>query len=204
MSHCGPGSRADPTRRGARNVGDFSCKDARGRTLTADRPIADCLNSGQRELNPSGTIRRAIGPSYSAREQEIQDERVRQAGLAEAAQAEERRRERALIARYPTPQSHERERVEALAQIEAIVHAARLHLTALGAERRRIDDEMEFYGKDAQKAPAALRQQLAENTRSTAAQERFIDQQEEERRRVGARFAQEHVRLLTLWTVAPH
>ncbi|MDB5829286.1 MAG: hypothetical protein JWQ73_3506 [Variovorax sp.] len=179
--------------------GIFSCKDSHGRTVTADRPIAECLGTGQQELNPSGTVRRSVGPSYSTKEQELREERTRQAGLVKAAQAEERRRERALLSRYPTAQSHGRERVEALSQIDSIVHAARLHLERLGLERHRLDNELEFYGNDVQKAPASLRLQLTENIQSVAAQARFIEQQEEDRSRVNTRFEQEHLRLVQLW-----
>lgn len=170
--------------------------------MTADRPIAECLGSGQRELNASGTVRRAVGPAYSSAEQDRRDELARQTGIVEAARAEDRRRESALISRYPTARSHDSERNEALSQIDAILRAARLHLETLSAERHRLDSELEFYGKDPLKAPVSLRLQVAENSQSVAAQNRFIGQQEEDRRRVEARFDKERAQLVRLWTAA--
>jgi len=105
----------------------YTCTDAHGRTLTADRPIADCLDREQRALSPSG-VRRTIEPSYTAREQAERDERARQAALQASRTNEERRRERALLMRYPSGATHDRERAEAMMQIDAVIDAARKRL----------------------------------------------------------------------------
>lgn len=183
----------------AASSGIYSCTDARGRTITSDRRIPDCLDREQRELNPSGTIRRLIEPSYTAREQAERDERKRQAALAAARQAEERRRERALLIRYPTPVVHDRERADALAQIDAVIGAAKKRIGELGAERRKVDDELEFYKKDVSKAPDSLRRQIEDNAKSLAVQVRFVGEQEDEKQRLNARFDDERVRLKPLW-----
>ena len=48
----------------------YTCVDRQGRRLTADRPIAECLDREQRELNSSGTTRRVIQPTMTASERE--------------------------------------------------------------------------------------------------------------------------------------
>ena len=48
--------------------GIYTCVDRNGRRLTADRPIAECLDREQRELGPSGIVRRQIGPSLTEQE----------------------------------------------------------------------------------------------------------------------------------------
>lgn len=188
---------------GTANAGGiYSCIDARGRAITSDRPISDCRDREQRELNPSGTTRRLIEPAYTPREQAERDERKRQAALAAARQLEARRRERALLVRYPTPVAHDRERADALAQIDRVISAAKNRLGELGEQRRKIDDELEFYKKDVSKAPASMRRQLEDNTLSVAVQTRFIGEQEDEKRRLNARFDEERVRLMPLWAAA--
>jgi len=179
--------------------GIYSCTDARGRTITSDRRIPDCLDREQRELNPSGTTKRLIEPTYTAQEQAERDERKRLAALAAVRQAEERRRERALLVRYPTPVVHDRERADALAQIDAVIGAARKRIGELGVERRKVDDELEFYKKDVSKAPDSLRRQLDDNAKSVAVQIRFVGEQEDEKQRLNARFDEERVRLRLLW-----
>ncbi|MDM0077605.1 DUF4124 domain-containing protein [Variovorax sp. J2P1-59] len=179
--------------------GIYSCTDAKGRTITADRPIPDCIDREQRELNPSGTTRRKIEPTYTAREQAEREERERQAQLLAARQLEERRRERALLIRYPTPMAHDRERAEALVQIDVVIQAARKRLSELADERKRIDDELEFYKKDPSKAPDSIRRRVDDNARSVSVQNRFIGEQEDEKKRVNARFDEEQARLKPLW-----
>ena len=180
--------------------GIFSCTDSRGRTITADRPIADCADREQREFGPSGTVRRTLEPTYTAREQAEREERARQAAMQASRLSEERRRERALVMRYPNPTAHERERSEAMLQIDAVIDAARKRLGELAKERQGIDDEMEFYKKDPSKAPPSLRRKLDDSEQSVAVQNRFIAAQEDEKKRVNARFDEERARLKPLWS----
>jgi hypothetical protein len=180
--------------------GIYTCTDARGRTLTADRPIADCSDREQRELNPSGTTRRRIEPTYSARELAEREDRAREAALQAARLVDERRRERALLVRYPNAATHDRERAEALVQVDAVIQASRKRIAELGEDRKKIDEELEFYKQDTSKAPGALRRSLDDNTQSVAMQNRFIAEQEEEKKRVNARFDEERGRLQKLWS----
>ena len=177
----------------------YSCTDARGRTITADRPIAECIDREQRELNPSGTTRRRIEPTYTARELAEREDRAREAALQAARLTDERRRERALLVRYPNAEVHDHERAEALVQIDAVIQAAKKRLVELAEDRRKVDEELEFYKHDASKAPGAVRRKLEDNAQSVAVQNRFIGEQEDEKKRVNARFDEERARLKQLW-----
>jgi hypothetical protein len=66
-------------------------------------------------------------------------------------------------------------------------------------DRRQLDQEMEFYKKDPAKAPPTLRRQLEDNFQSVQIQARFIAEQENELKRIAARFDEELVRLKPLW-----
>lgn len=188
-----------PARTPSGSTGIYSCTDARGRTITADRPIPDCIDREQRELNPSGTMRRKVEPTYTAREQAEREERERLTQLQAARLLEERRRERALLVRYPSAAAHDRERAEALVQIDVVIQAARKRLGELAEDRKKVDDELEFYKKDPSKAPEAVRRKMEDNARSVAVQNRFIGEQEEEKKRLNARFDEEQARLKPLW-----
>ena len=191
---------AQPARTDGPGVGIYTCVDARGRTLTADRPIAECSDREQRELGPSGTVRRKLEPTYTAREQQEREDRAREAAIQAARLIDERRRERALLVRYPNATTHDRERVEALSQIDAVIQAAKKRLVELADDRKKIDEELEFYKQDTSKAPGAVRRRIEDNTQSVAVQNRFIAEQEEEKKRVNARFDEERGRLKTLWS----
>lgn len=178
----------------------YTCTDARGRTLTADRPIAECSDREQRELNPSGSIRRKVEPTYTARELQEREDRAREAAVQAARITDERRRERALLVRYPNATTHDRERAEALAQVDAVTQAARKRIAELAEDRKKVDEEMEFYKQDPSKAPGSVRRKLEDNTQSVAVQNRFIAEQEDEKKRVNARFDEERIRLKALWS----
>jgi hypothetical protein len=180
--------------------GIYTCVDAQGRKLTSDRPIPDCIDREQKLLNPSGTVKQKIGPTLTAAERTAQEAKEKQELEERNRIAEEHRRDKALLARYPTRAAHDKERNEALAQITAVSKAATTRLNELAAQRKKLDDEMEFYRKDTNKAPEYLRRQVEENNQSTAVQRRFIAEQDEEARRVNGRFDDELVRLRLLWT----
>ena len=180
--------------------GVYTCVDAKGRKLTSDRPIPECTDREQKVLNPSGTVKTKVGPTLTALEKAEQEQKEKRALEEQGRAAEEKRRDRALLTRYPTKAVHDQERAEALAQIAVVVKAASNRLDELARQRVSIDEEMEFYKKDPTKAPAYVRRQLEENIQSQAVQKRFIAEQEAESRRVNLRFDDELVRLRQLWT----
>jgi hypothetical protein len=179
----------------------YSCVDAKGRNLTSDRPIAECLDREQKLLNPSGTVKARVGPSLTAQERselEIKEK----AELEERARLnEEKRRDRALLVRYPNKAVHDKERSVALAQIGVVRQAAVTRAEELQRQRAAVLDEMEFYKKDPSKAPASVRRQLEEVNASLAVQARFIADQDAEVKRVGFRFEEELFRLKQLWAL---
>lgn len=179
--------------------GVYTCIDAKGRKLTADRPIPECTDREQKVLNPSGTVRAKVGPTLTAHEKAELEQKEKQAQEEQGRVAEEKRRDRALLTRYPNKGVHDQERADALAQIGAVTKAASTRVDELVRQRVAIDGEMEFYKKDPTKAPAYLRRQLDENTQSQSVQKRFIGEQEAEAKRVNARFDDELVRLRQLW-----
>ena len=180
--------------------GIYSCVDGRGRTITSDRPIAACLDREQLELRPSGGVRRTIEPTLTAREMAEREEKQRQEALVAARATEERRRERALLMRYPNAEAHDRDRGDVLAQIDVVIKAARTRLNELSAEQKQIDEELEFYKNDPSKAPNSVRRRIEDNAQSAMVQKRFISEQEDEKRRVNARFDEERARLKVLWS----
>ena len=179
--------------------GIYSCVDAKGRTLTSDRPIAECTDREQRVFNPSGTIKGKIGPTLTAQERSEFEAKERAQIEEQARLNEEKRRNKALLVRYPNKAVHDQERATALAQIDVVKQAALRRSEELARQRAPLIEELEFYKKDPTKAPSALRRQIEEVGQSLAIQQRFIADQDAELKRVNARFAEELVRLTQLW-----
>lgn len=180
--------------------GVYTCVDAKGRKLTADRPIPECSDREQKILNPSGTVRAKVGPSLTAQERADLEAKEKREIEERNRSVDEKRRERALLIRYPNKTVHDQERQEAIEQIGAVIQAAKRRLDELAKQRIALDEEMEFYLKDPSKAPAYLRRQMEENINSQQVQRRFIGEQESEIKRVNLRFDDELVRLRQLWT----
>ncbi|OGB27618.1 MAG: hypothetical protein A3I66_07040 [Burkholderiales bacterium RIFCSPLOWO2_02_FULL_57_36] len=76
------------------------CKDAAGKTYTADRPIMECSGRAIREFGSNGVIRRDIPAPLTAEQkrQKLLDEEKRK--VEEAALAEQKQADRAMLARY--------------------------------------------------------------------------------------------------------
>jgi hypothetical protein len=177
----------------------YTCVDGKGRQQTSDRPIPECVDREQRELNSSGTVRRHLGPTLTAQEQVLAEEKARKANTEQNRRVEARRRAIALLARYPDQASHERVRAEALVQFEDAVRVATKHIAELGLQRKPLDTEMEFFKRNPAKAPLPLKRQLEENDANVTLQKRFIADQEAEKNRVQTRFDEELSRLKPLW-----
>lgn len=182
--------------------GIYSCIDAKGRKLTSDRPIPECVDREQLLLNPSGTVRAVVGPTLTGPERKALEAKQRREAEERARQAEEKRRERALLVRYPNRATHDKEREEAVAQINVVRQAALNRVKELQHQRKELDTELEFYVKDPSKVPPSLKRLVDENAQSMAVQERFIADQDAEMVRLNARFDEELVRLQQLWVQA--
>ena len=180
----------------------YTCVDAKGRKLTADRPIAECTDRTQQELTSTGSVRRQIGPSLTAQERAAQEERDKLAAEARAREAEDKRRDRALLLRYPSPAVHQQERATALGQIDEVIQAANKRTLELAEQRQTVSAEYEFYVKDPAKAPPSLKRRLEENDASVGVQKRFVAEQDQEKKRVNLRFDEELVKLKSLWLLA--
>lgn len=177
----------------------YTCVDRNGRRLTADRPIPECVDREQRELGPSGIVRRQIGPTLTEQERAALEVRQRKEAEERNRAMEERRRDRALTARYPDKAAHDVERKAAIQLVEDVAATAEKRIAELRQQRKTLDGEMEFYKRDPNKAPMALRRKIAENEDSLAEQQRFIVGQDDEKRRVHQRFDAELAQLRKLW-----
>ncbi len=183
--------------------GIYSCTDAQGKRLSADRPIANCIDREQRELSDSGTTRRVVGPSLSIIEREAREARERDFAQTRNRAQETVRRDRALLSRYPDKATHDESRRAALVPSKSVIDAAGQRITELGNERKALDDELEFYSKDPSRIPPQLRRRLDGNKHGLQQQQQAIADQTAERARINARFDEELARLQELWRAQP-
>ena len=178
--------------------GIYLCTDAAGRKLTSDRPIPACNDREQKELNPSGTVRRVIPPAPTAGELALREKAKREADEEALRRREQRRLENLLVTRYPDQATHDVARARALRAVQGSIASAEVRVAELREQRKALDAEAEFYPPPL-KWPDKLQRQYAENEEQAAAQQRFIASQEDEKQRIGTRFDTELARLRVLW-----
>jgi hypothetical protein len=185
---------------GLNTGGIYSCIDDQGRRLTADRPIPECANREQKLLNRDGSVRGVRPPTLTAEERAEKEARDRAATEARAAQADAVRRDRNLMARYPTEAAHSRGREAALDTVRLAIKSTELRLRDLAAERKPLLAEAEFYvGKP---LPAKLRAAMDANDAATAAQRSAVGNQTAELDRINRLYDAELARLRALWAGA--
>jgi hypothetical protein len=182
------------------NAQIYSCVDSKGRRLTSDRPIVECLDREQQQHGNTGIVRKTLPPSYTADERAKLDAQRKLEDEQRARVQEEKRRERALLIRYPHQGVHDKERAEALAQIDEVIGAVNKRELALVAQRKEIQTELEFYQGDVSKAPNWLKRKVEDNEKQMVVQKRFLDEQAQEKQRINARFDEELAKLKQLWT----
>ncbi len=184
-------------------TGIYTCVDAQGRKITADRPIRECMDREQRELNPSGSLKRIVPPSLTAEEKARDEARKRADAEAAARQNEDKRREQLLLSRFPNEPAHQHARDEALQTVDDLIATARRREQDLDKQRTDISAEMEFYQKDPSKAPEWLKHRQANNAQQRAALVQYFADQEREKARINARFDEELKLLQRLWAEQP-
>lgn len=180
-------------------AGIYTCIDSHGRRITSDRPIPECMDREQRELNPSGSLKRVVPPVPTAEERAREEARKRAEAEALAKQREERRKEQVLLMRFPSLESHQKARAEALAQVDEVIAALHKRGEALDRQRQEIAAELEFYKRDPSKAPEWLKRRQADNAQQRDSHSQYLADQEREKIRINDRFDDELQQLQRLW-----
>ncbi len=179
----------------------YSCTDASGRRITADRPIPECLDREQRQFDNSGTPRRTVPPTLSDTERAVQDDQARKAQAERDLQLQERSRLRALAARYPTPASLERERLKLINPVIDAIGAAQERLAVLDAQSERLASGALLAASGPQ--VQAAKQSLSQNEQERALQRRLLADKQAERARIDKRFEDMQRQLQPVWAGQP-
>lgn len=164
----------------------YVCTAPGGRTITADRPPPECANVPIRELRPDGSVRRVIEPPLTAEqrqaraEQALREQRLQQAKRAQA------RQDIALLETYASEKDIEAARRAALASRQAMIDRSNRRLETFAAERRKLDEEAEFYVN--RKVPLKLEHAIEANESLVEAERRLIAEMQADLARINKRF----------------
>jgi hypothetical protein len=163
----------------------FTCV-ANGKTYTADRPPPECANSEMRELNRDGSVRRVIPRPLTIEEQRARALEAKKRLEEEERQLSQRRRDRSLLEAYATEAEIEAARQKSLESAEQIVKRSQERAISLAQDRKRLEDEAEFYKKRDQ--PDSLQRAFALNAQAVSAEEKILAEARGEMNRINDRF----------------
>ena len=169
---------------------------ANGKVYTADRPPAECANVDMRELNRDGSVRRIIPRPLTVDEQRARALEAKKKVEDEEKQLAQRRRDRSLLEAYATEAEIEAARKKSLEGAEQIIKRSQERSLSLSQDKRRLDDEAEFYKKREQ--PDSLKRAYALNEQAISAEQKIVAEARGEVDRINERFDTEKRRFREL------
>jgi arsenate reductase-like glutaredoxin family protein len=167
-----------------------------GKVYTADRPPAECANVDMRELNRDGSVRRIIPRPLTVDEQRARALEAKKKIEDEERQLAQRRRDRSLLEAYATEAEIETARKKSLEGAEQIIKRSQERSLSLSQDKRRLDDEAEFYKKREQ--PDSLKRAFALNEQAVGAEQKIVAEARAEVDRINERFDAEKRRFREL------
>jgi len=173
----------------------FSCV-ANGKTYSADRPPPECANSEMRELNRDGSVRKVIPRPLTVEEQRARALEAKKKLEDEERTLAQRRRDRSLLEAYANEAEIEAARKKSLESAEEAIKRSQERAFSLSQDRKRLDDEAEFYKKREQ--PDSLKRGYALNAQAVSAEEKIIAEARGEATRINERFDAEKKRFKEL------
>jgi len=169
-----------------------------GRTFSGDSPPPECGDAVIRVLNPDGSTKRSIEPPLTSEQRKARDLEDKKRHEREMAAQEQLRRDRALLETYSSEDEIEASRDRTLANRQTLIDRANQQLKEFRMDRKRLDDETEFYAK--RELPEKLKRGIEDNTKLQQQQLRAIDDIRADMQRVNERYDAELRRFRELVT----
>jgi hypothetical protein len=164
----------------------YVCTDAKGKTITADRPPPECANLPVRELRPDGSVRRVIEPPLTEEQRKSRADQARREYQEQETKRSQARRDIALMETYASEQEIEAARQTALAGRQMMIDRSKQRLASFATERARLENEAEFYAN--RKLPDKLERAIEANKSLVQAEQRLIGEMQVDMARINKRF----------------
>jgi hypothetical protein len=164
----------------------YVCTTPGGRTLTGDLPPAECQSVPIRELNHDGSVRRVIEPPLTPEQKKRREQEEKDRHAREMQAQEQLRKDRALLETYGSEDEIESSRDRTLASRQALIERANQQLKEFKLDRKRLEDEAEFYVK--RQIPDKLKRALEDNAALQAQQLKTIDDIRADMQRINERY----------------
>jgi len=175
--------------------------DENGRTRYTDRPPIDMTGRASEQLNSQGTVVKRNAPALTPEEIAAQEEAERKKREAAAIAREETRKNRALLATYPSIKDIEDARRRALENNAEAVRQIKLRIADLDRRRAQLEKDVVPY-KD-KPLPAELRRESFEVESDLRAQNELLEVKQQEVTAINARYDEDKRRYQQITGTAP-
>ena len=165
----------------------YMCKDASGRTLTADRPIPECADRSMRQLDANGITRREIAAPLTAEQKRARDLLEEKRRVEKAAADEQRLYDSALTVRYRNEDDIALARTRA---VELLDDQMKIDTVALARESKEMKSAQALVAAARPVTLATDRHRLEDAVRAVASRLESISQRLAEIDRVHLKFDQ--------------
>lgn len=169
----------------------FTCT-VNGKTFSGDRIPPECSHADLRELNRDGSVRRVIARPLTLEEQRARALEAKKRLEDEDLQLAQRRRDKSLLEAYASEEEIEGARAKALESSNRAVVRASQRIAGLNGERKKLDDESEFYKKRV--LPDQIKRNYVSNQQQISAEEKIAAEAQAEIQRINERFDAEKKR----------
>ena len=132
----------------------YTCTTATGRKITADRPIPECMDREQRELQTSTGRVNILKPKQTEAERWAEREAQKQLEREKESTVQQQRRDQQLLARYPDEAALEEKRSYMLEEVkkrwaptleeQAEINVRRKEISAAADARRKAGKTADF------------------------------------------------------------
>ncbi len=123
----------------------YKCVNEKGVTLIGDTPPEGCERVVMYEIGPSGRVLRTIDPTPTPHQQKAYAENAEKRRAAERADAEQKRKDVALLNTYTSEKEIDMARDRNVEPIRGRIKSAQTRIDAIDKRLGQIDDELEFY-----------------------------------------------------------
>ncbi len=173
----------------------FTCT-VNGKTFSADRVPQECANADVRELNRDGSVRKVIARPLTLDEQRARAVEAKKRLEEEDVQLAQRRRDKSLLEAYASEQEIDAVRAKSLESSNQAIERANQRLTGLNVERKKLNDESEFYKKAT--LPEQIKRSYVSNQQQVGTEEKILTEARNEIQRINERFDAERKRFREL------
>lgn len=170
----------------------FCCTDDGGKQACSDVLPKQCYGRAYREINAQGVTTKRIDAPLTAEQRAQKEAEAKKAKEEEARRMEQDRRNRALLATYPTEQDIDYARDRAVSDAEKAIKALQEKQAELAKRKQQLDTEAEFYKK--KPMPPQLQAQMRDNDTEMKSLQTAIEDKQREIGTIKVRYDEEKSR----------